>query len=150
MDLLQKVEPAAKITATGLEDAAQSAKAPSGTLRLLMERLALPHAVEPVLPAFRKAWPNLSLELTVSNQHENFAADGYDTGIFIGSYIAQDMIAVRLCKPFKWAVFGAPGLLQGQGEATIHQRPHAPTASGFAGRRKVTFIAGNSSRTGRP
>lgn len=115
-DLLQKIEPAAQAIATGLEDAAQSAKAPSGTLRLIVERLALPHVIEPLLPAFRKAWPNLNLEITVSNRHENFVSEGYDAGILIGSYIAQDMIAVRLCKPFQWAVFGAPDYFKANGK----------------------------------
>jgi DNA-binding transcriptional LysR family regulator len=115
-DLLQKIEPAAQAIATGLEDAAQSAKAPSGTLRLIVERLALPHVIEPLLPAFRKAWPNLNLEITVSNRHENFVSEGYDAGILIGSYIAQDMIAVRLSKPFQWAVFGAPDYFKANGK----------------------------------
>lgn len=115
-DLLQKIEPAAQAIATGLEDAAQSAKAPSGTLRLIVERLALPHVIEPLLPAFRKAWPNLNLEITVSNRHENFVSEGYDAGILIGSYIAQDMIAVRLSKPFQWAVFGAPDYFKAKGK----------------------------------
>ncbi|OEC36502.1 DNA-binding transcriptional regulator, LysR family [Pseudomonas cuatrocienegasensis] len=114
-DLLQKIEPAAQAIATGLDAAAQSAKAPSGTLRLIVERLALSHVIEPLLPAFRQAWPKLNLEITVSNRHEHFASEGYDAGIQIGSYIAQDMIAVRLCKPFQWAVFGSPDYFKAHG-----------------------------------
>ncbi|MEX3773047.1 LysR family transcriptional regulator [Pseudomonas sp. MYb118] len=114
--LLEKIAPAATAIATGLEDAAQSAQAPSGTLRLIVERLALPHVIEPVLPAFRKAWPNLKVEITVSNRHEHFVSEGYDAGILIGSYIAQDMIAVRLCKPYQWAVFGSPAYFKAHGK----------------------------------
>ncbi|UUD63099.1 LysR family transcriptional regulator [Pseudomonas seleniipraecipitans] len=116
MQLLLKIEPAAQIIAAGLEDAAQSSKAPSGTLRLIVERLALPHVIEPLLPAFRSAWPNLNVEITVSNRHESFSAEGYDAGIQIGSYIAQDMIAVRLSKPFQWAVFGSPAYFSAHGK----------------------------------
>lgn len=117
--LLLKVGPAAQTIFTGLEDAAQSAQAPSGTLRLIVERLALPHVIEPLLPAFRQAWPNLNIDITVSNRHENFVAEGYDAGILIGSYIAQDMIAVRLCKPFQWAVFGAPEYFRKHGKPQV-------------------------------
>ena len=117
--LLEKIEPAAHAIATGLEDAAQSAQAPSGTLRLIVERLALPHVIEPVLPAFRKAWPNLNVEITVSNRHENFVSEGYDAGILIGSYIAQDMIAVRLCKRYQWAVFGSPAYFKAHGKPQV-------------------------------
>lgn len=114
--LLDRVGPAAHAIATGFEDAAQSAQAPSGTLRLIVERLALPHVLEPVLPVFREAWPNLNVEITVSNRHENFVSEGYDAGILIGSYIAQDMIAVRLCKPYQWAVFGSPEYFRAHGK----------------------------------
>lgn len=118
-NLLLKIEPAAQAIATGLEDAAQSAKAPSGTLRLIVERLALPHVIEPLLPAFREAWPNLNVDITVSNRHDNFVSEGYDAGILIGSYIEQDMIAVRLSKPFQWAVFGAPAYFKANGKPKV-------------------------------
>ncbi|MDR0207677.1 MAG: LysR family transcriptional regulator [Pseudomonas putida] len=117
--LLDRVGPAAHAIATGFEDAAQSAQAPSGTLRLIVERLALPHVLEPVLPVFREAWPNLNVEITVSNRHENFVSEGYDAGILIGSYIAQDMIAVRLCKPYQWAVFGSPEYFRAHGKPQV-------------------------------
>ena len=121
INLLSRVEPAAQAIATGLEDAAQSAKAPSGTLRLIVERLALPHVIEPVLPAFREAWPRLNVDITVSNRHENFVSEGYDAGILIGSYIEQDMIAVRLSKPFQWAVFGSPEYFRPHGKPKVSQ-----------------------------
>ena len=119
-NLLARVAPAAHAIATGFEDAAQSAQQPSGTLRLIVERLALPHVIEPLLPAFRQRWPNLQVDITVSNRHDNFVAEGYDAGILIGSYIAQNMVAVRLSKPFKWAVFGSPSYFK------AHGRPKTP------------------------
>jgi DNA-binding transcriptional LysR family regulator len=118
-NLLSSVGPAAQAIVSGLEDAAQSAKAPSGTLRLIVERLALPHVIEPVLPAFRQAWPNLNVDITVSNRHDNFVSEGYDAGILIGSYIEQDMIAVRLSKPFQWAVFGSPAYFKKHGKPKV-------------------------------
>lgn len=115
-NLLARVGPAAQAIVSGLEDAAQSAATPSGTLRLLVERLALPHVIEPVMPAFRQAWPNLNIDITVSNRHDNFVSEGYDAGIMIGSYIDQDMVVVRLSPPFKWAVFGSPAYFAAHGK----------------------------------
>lgn len=106
--LLAKIGPAAKLIETSFEETQQSTTEPSGTLRLIVERLALPHVIEPILPAFREAWPLIKVDITVSNRHDDFISQGYDAGILIGSYIAQDMIAVRLAPPFKWAVFGSP------------------------------------------
>lgn len=118
-ELLLKIEPAAQAIERSFEDAAQSAEEPSGTLKLIVERLALYHVIEPVLPEFRKAWPNLNVNITVSNRHNNFVSEGYDAGILIGSYIEQDMIAVRLSKPFKWAVFGSPDYFKTHGRPMV-------------------------------
>ncbi|PWD63379.1 LysR family transcriptional regulator [Pectobacterium parmentieri] len=117
--LLLKIGPAAQAIATGFEDVAQSAKKPSGTLKLIVERLALPHVIEPLIPAFRQAWPNLNVDITVSNRHDNFVSEGYDAGIMIGSYIEQDMIAIRLSPPFKWAVFGSPDYFKTHGKPKV-------------------------------
>ncbi|MEQ9877454.1 LysR family transcriptional regulator [Pectobacterium aroidearum] len=118
-DLLLRIGPAAQAIATGFEDVAQSAKKPSGTLKLIVERLALPHVIEPLIPAFRQAWPNLHVDITVSNRHDNFVSEGYDAGIMIGSYIEQDMIAIRLSPPFKWAVFGSPDYFKMHGKPKV-------------------------------
>lgn len=117
--LLLRIGPAAQAIATGFEDVAQSAKKPSGTLKLIVERLALPHVIEPLIPAFRQAWPNLHVDITVSNRHDNFVSEGYDAGIMIGSYIEQDMIAIRLSPPFKWAVFGSPDYFKTHGKPKV-------------------------------
>ncbi|KHN50355.1 LysR family transcriptional regulator [Pectobacterium fontis] len=117
--LLQRIGPAAQVITTGFEDVAQSAKEPSGTLKLLVERLALPHVIEPLMPAFRQAWPNLNVDITVNNRHDDFVSGGYDAGIMIGSYIEQDMIAIRLSPPFKWAVFGSPEYFKTYGKPQV-------------------------------
>lgn len=114
--LLQQITPAARIIATSFEYVAQSAKMPTGTLKLIVERLALPHVLEPLLPAFRERWPNVHVDITVSNRHENFVSESYDAGIMIGSYIEQDMIAIRVSPPFRWAVFGSPEYFQKYGK----------------------------------
>ncbi|WP_420065038.1 LysR family transcriptional regulator [Pectobacterium colocasium] len=118
-NLLLRIGPAAQAIATGFEDVAQSAKNPSGTLKLIVERLALPHVIEPLIPAFRQAWPSLHVDITVSNRHDNFVSEGYDAGIMIGSYIEQDMIAIRLSPAFKWAVFGSPDYFKTHGKPKV-------------------------------
>lgn len=117
--LLAKIAPAAQQIETSLEETLQSSDEPSGTLKLIVERLALPHVIEPILPAFREAWPNVKVDITVSNTHGDFIAEGYDAGILIGSYIAQEMVAVRLSRPFKWAVFGSPGYFRENGRPRV-------------------------------
>ena len=113
--LFAKIEPAAESISSSWEETSQSADAPSGTLKLLVERLALPHVIEPLLPVYRAAWPKVKIDITVSNVHTNFIDEAYDAGILIGSYISPGMVAVRLCRPFHWGVFGSPEYLAANG-----------------------------------
>ncbi|OLP46323.1 LysR family transcriptional regulator [Rhizobium oryziradicis] len=117
---LNKVGPAAQLIESSIEETTQTASQPSGTLRLVVERLALRHVIDPILPTFRQQWPLINLDITVSNQHSDFISQGYDAGILLGSYIPQEMIAIRLSPPFKWAVFGSPAYF------ARHGRPQTP------------------------
>ena len=51
--LLAQLDPAAETIAATLDELIQLQAEPSGTLRLLVQRSALAHVVEPVLPGFR-------------------------------------------------------------------------------------------------
>ena len=117
--LLQSVDPAARSIHEGFEEVRQSASAPTGTLRLVVERLAISHVIERVLPLFRRSWPEVNVDITISNRQREVINDGFDAGISIGSYIEQDMIAVRLGKPFQWAVFGAPAYFSANGKPQV-------------------------------
>ena len=55
--LFQRLDPAAETITSLLDELIQMRARPSGTLRLLVHRIALRHVVEPVLPQFREAWP---------------------------------------------------------------------------------------------
>ncbi len=45
----------------------------------------------------------------------NIVADGFDAGVRLGERIAQDMVAVRLTKPFQAVTVAAPGYLEARG-----------------------------------
>lgn len=116
---LLAIEPAARAIQDGLDDIAQSVGTPAGTLKLMVERLALPHVIEPVLPVFLQRFPAVNVDITVCNRQNDFIGQGYDAGISIGSYIEQDMIAIRLCRPFQWAVFGSPDYFRRHGHPLL-------------------------------
>lgn len=118
--LLARIAPAADAIDAGLEEALQASEQPVGTLRLIVERLAMTQVLPTVLPAFREAYPMVGVDITVSNRQTNFVGEGFDAGILIGSYIPQEMIAVRLSPSFRWAVFGSPAYF------AAHGRPLRP------------------------
>lgn len=118
--LLGQISPAIDTIEGALEELSQWSQRPSGTLRLVVEPVAITHVLEPVLPVLRRDWPGLRLDVTVADVQSDFASAGYDAGIRIGSYLTPEMVAVQVSPPFKWVVLGAPDYFAG------HGRPGAP------------------------
>lgn len=92
---------------------------PGGTLRLLVQRSALAHVIEPMVPLFRREYPDVKLEIRIETDPTGLVGAGYDAGVRIGEYIDRDMIAIRVSQPFKWLVFGAPSYLQRRGRPRL-------------------------------
>jgi DNA-binding transcriptional LysR family regulator len=117
--LLERVGPAAGVIAESFDELLQRSAQPSGTLRLLVQRSALVHVIEPVLPLFRREYPDVKLEIVVQADHTGLVDAGYDAGVRIGEYIDRDMVAVRVSRLFRWLVFGAPSYLQARGRPRV-------------------------------
>jgi len=118
--LLERVRPAAAVITESLDDLLQMGARPSGTLRLLVQRSALAHVIEPMAPLFRREYPDVKLEIGIEADQAGLVGAGYDAGVRIGEYIDRDMVATRVSRPFRWLVFGAPSYLQ------KHGRPRVP------------------------
>lgn len=118
--LLGGVRPAASVITESLDQLLQMGARPSGTLRLLVQRSALTHVIEPVVPLFRTEYPDVQLEIGVEADATGLVGTRYDAGVRIGEYIDRDMVATRVSRPFRWLVCAAPGYLQ------KHGRPRVP------------------------
>ncbi|MER9871493.1 LysR family transcriptional regulator [Mesorhizobium sp. M0195] len=88
---------------------------PTGLLRLSVPRAIVPLMLEPVLASFCQAYPEIELEIAVSDQMVDLATGGFDAGIRLGQLIAADMVAVRLTPPFSFVVVGSPDYLEHHG-----------------------------------
>lgn len=120
--LFARIGPAADAISDALDDLLQLRAQPAGTLRLAVHRIALPHVVEPVLPRFCRAYPQVKVEITVDEGRAAIVGGGYDAGIRLGEYIDRDMVTVRATAPFTWLVVGAPAYF------AVHGRPDTPEA----------------------
>jgi DNA-binding transcriptional LysR family regulator len=118
--LLAQLRPAAETITGTLDDLTRLRAQPSGTLRLLVHRMALPHVIEPILPAFRHAYPDVKVEIAVDDGQVEVVGGGYDAGIRIGEFIDGDMVAVRASPAFGWVVLGSPSYF------ATHGRPLVP------------------------
>jgi DNA-binding transcriptional LysR family regulator len=96
---------------------------PMGTLRI-----TAPHgAVEPILgalvPAFRRAYPEVTLEISLDEAIVDLVGAGFDAGIRLGEAVEKDMVAVRLTPEIAWSVVGAPRYFDGP---ESRDRPKVP------------------------
>jgi DNA-binding transcriptional LysR family regulator len=120
-NLLAQLTPAAQNIREALDGISALRAKPAGYLRLSVPRIALSLVLWRVLPDFRKAFPDIEVELDINDASIDVIGHQYDAGIRIGEFIEQDMIAVRLTEPFRWVVVGSKVYFDALG------RPSKPT-----------------------
>ncbi len=103
----------------GLEAVQALGGRPAGRLRLNIPSVAQ-GLMEPLIPAFCAAYPEIELELYVEDRLVNIVEEGFDAGVRIGEMIAADMVAVRLTAPSTFCIAGAPAYF------ARHGRPERP------------------------
>jgi DNA-binding transcriptional LysR family regulator len=79
-----------------------------GTLRITAPRLSGALLIEPLIPLFRQAYPQVSLDISLDDATVDLMTGGFDAGIRLGESIEKDMVAVRLTPDLQWSVVGSP------------------------------------------
>jgi DNA-binding transcriptional LysR family regulator len=87
----------------------------------------VPILLEPLVASFCQAYPEVEVKIAASEELVDLAAEGFDAGIRLGQFIAADMVAVRLTKPFRFIIVGSPAYLarSGRPERPDDLRQHA-------------------------
>jgi DNA-binding transcriptional LysR family regulator len=85
---------------------------PAGRIRLNVLSDGAKLLLGPVLPVFVDRYPDIEVDLTVTNRMVDVIGDGHDAGIRYGGTVPEDMIAQRLSPDVAWAVVGAPDYLK--------------------------------------
>ncbi len=106
--LLQDLAPALERIERSLAEARKRREAPAGRIRLIIPRTATQMVLLPKLAQFARAYPEIVLEVTSSNDPVDLVAGEFDAGVQIGEFIQRDMIAVRVSKDMRLAVVGSP------------------------------------------
>ena len=84
----------------------------TGVLRLNAPRLALPLAMTSVIVEMSRLYPALTIEVTSDESLIDIVDAGFDAGVRLGEMVAQDMVTVRLTKPFEAIMVAAPAFLK--------------------------------------
>ncbi|KNC16600.1 LysR family transcriptional regulator [Pseudomonas sp. RIT-PI-a] len=91
---------------------------PAGRIRLNVLSDGAKLLLGPVLPVFVERYPDIEVDLTVTNRMIDVIGEGHDAGIRFGGTVPSDMIAQRLSPDVRWSVVGTPGYLERFGVPT--------------------------------
>lgn len=134
---------------SALEELNQYRDTPTGTLRISAPQVAMLHFIQPILPAFQLAYPNIELELTTDDSTADIVAQGFDAAIRLGEFIEQDMIALKLSDPLTQIAIASPQYLKQRGvpQTPVQLLQHSCVnwrRSGEAGLYKWRFLNGDT------
>src|SRR6201992_3321125 len=114
-ELLKELAPALERIERSLAEARNLRDRPAGRIRLVIPRTAALMVLIPKLKHFAKAYPDVVLEVTTSNDPADLVAGGWDAGVQIGEYIQREMIAVRVTRDLQLAGVGTPAYFKTHG-----------------------------------
>lgn len=110
-------------------------EAPTGRVRINVLEDAVPLLLDPVLPVFVERYPEVHVDLSVSNRMVDVIAGGFDAGIRYGGTVPEDMIARRLSPDIRWIAAASPDYIARFG---MPDHPHD-----LAGHRCIGIRLGN-------
>ena len=110
--LLALLNPALHDIRSAIDDLNQFRDSPSGTLRINAPGPAVDHFLCPLTLRFMEAYPDISIEIISDAAIIDIVEQGFDAGVRFGAQLAQDMIALPLGPPLRYAIVASPGYLQ--------------------------------------
>ena len=109
--LLDRLGPALQEIGAAVDEARSAQVKPAGPLRINAPEPAIETVLAPLVAAFLAAYPDIRFELTAETSLVDIVAAGYDAGVRWGESLAQDMIAVSLGPPQRYAIVASPALI---------------------------------------
>lgn len=94
---------------------------PRGTIRVALSRVAFALLIAPHLARFAASFPELRVELGLSDGINEIVGEGFDLGIRLGERLPRDMIAAPIGGPQRLAIVGSPAYFDARPRPT---RPH--------------------------
>jgi len=85
--------------------------APKGLLRIAVTSIAETFLSGPLITAFARANPGVTIDVTVTDEEFDIVAAGFDAGVRLGEVIEQDMIAVPLTGELSQLAVASPDYL---------------------------------------
>lgn len=113
--LLAQLSPALTQIDSALEAVNDFREQPLGQLRLNVPRTAAALLLMPLLPDFLRRYPQITLDIVCDDNLVDIVGGGFDAGIRFGETVANDMVAVKIGAPLRFAIIAAPDYLAQHG-----------------------------------
>lgn len=84
---------------------------PTGKIKLNVFSDAALLLLAPVLPLFGERYPDIEVDISISNAMVDVVEGGFDAGMRFGATVPEGMIAHRLSPDVRWVVAGTPEYL---------------------------------------
>jgi DNA-binding transcriptional LysR family regulator len=106
--LLNSLNPALRLIENGLTELREARGGVVGTLRLTSIEYPARAIMIPALSGFMEQYPNVTVDLSISDRLTDIVEAGFDAGIRMGAHLEQDMSALPLGPDLRAVVIGSP------------------------------------------
>lgn len=101
-----------------LESIQELTEEPSGKLRITLPKFVYNTYFRTIFADFCRQYPQVELEVSISDATMDIVKEGIDLGIRFGSIVEEGMVAKKLTEPMKEALFASPDYLERHGTPT--------------------------------
>lgn len=120
-ELLAMIEEPMEIISQAAENLNRLRDEPAGRVRINVLEDAVPLLLDPIMPIFVERYPDVEMDISVSNRLIDVVGSGFDAGIRYGGTVPEDMVAQRLSPDMRWVAAASPAYIQLFGEPS---NPH--------------------------
>jgi DNA-binding transcriptional LysR family regulator len=110
-ELRATIEAPMQIIAAAGETLDRYRDAPAGRVRINVLEDAVELLLKPVMPLFVDRYPEVAIDISVSNRMIDVVGSGFDAGIRYGGTVPEDMIAQRLSSDLRCIAAASPAYL---------------------------------------
>lgn len=110
-ELRTAIEVPMQLIAAAGENLDRYRDAPAGRVRINVLEDAVELLLKPVMPIFVDRYPDVALDISVTNRMIDVVGSGFDAGIRYGGTVPEDMIAQRLSPDLRWIAAASPSYL---------------------------------------
>lgn len=115
------VHPSAQDVLSAVQAVRDTQRRPSGLLKIAVSSIAERFISGQLLASFLEAFPEIRLDVTITDEEFDIVAAGYDAGVRLGEVIEQDMVAVPVSVAQRQCAVASPDYLARRGRP-LHPR----------------------------